>query len=406
MALTTASTDVLSPLLARSPRLARLLPRVPFLEQTARDLVMVATTLVRYRPVARTYERAAAPGKSADEADCFEVVDVMEEARGTKSLLLRRPEGFGFVAGQFVTLLLDVPGGEVRRSYSLSCAPHEDGPLRLGVKLVPGGLGSSFLHGLRAGARVRFRGPSGSFTYVPRPDEHHLVLLAGGSGITPILSIVKSALAGSEAVRIALLYAARSPGEMAHRDEIRALAARHPCLTVRFFVDDEPEPGDVHGRIGANDLHPLRAQLDNVYLCGPDPMMDALVGVLGALSVAPDRIHRERFFTPRKAPLPARRDKVRLRVHGVDLAVDPRRTLLESTLEAGLPVRYSCTMGGCGECRAQLEDGQVSMAEPNCLTEEERRSGTILPCVSHPLTDVTLDYPNTYTSSPAPESAR
>jgi ferredoxin len=255
------------------------------------------------------------------------------------------------------------------------------------------------------------------------------LLLAGGSGITPILSIVKTALTASPSAQITLYYAARRPAEMAYRRELLTLAEAHPALIVRLFFDampsDEREvsrdmdgganarstPRITEGRIGALDFEPLRGLVDEVFLCGPEPMMDGLEGMLRALDVPAEAIHRELFFTPRSAPLPARKEPVHLTVFGRQLLADPRRTLLESALAAKLAVPYSCTMGGCGECRAQLTEGHVSMAEPNCLSHRERAEGAVLPCISYPLDDVRLDYPdsdtnNVPTAPPGEESPR
>lgn len=402
MAVSSSPQDVLSPLLARAPRLARLLPRLPrarFVEQSLRDLTMVATSLVRYRPVARTYTRADA--KAGAEGATLTLLANEEIASGTRLLTFARPAGFAFAAGQFLTFRLAVAGGtgELRRSYSLCSAPDDD-TLRIAVKRVDGGQGSAHLHALPVGSRLPFRGPSGAFTYAPRTEAHDLLLVAGGSGITPILSIVKTALAGSPAAKLTLLYAAQAPGEMAHRRELAELSAANPRLTLRCFFDrvgpeDVLSDHETVGRVGALDLASGAAPAALVYLCGPEPMMDSVSGALEAQGLAPEAIFRERFFTPRSAPLPARKDRVSLKLvdHGVDLPVDPRRTLLESTLEGGLAVPYSCTMGGCGECKAHLARGQVSMAEPNCLSRDERESGCILPCISYPLTDVELAYP-------------
>lgn len=402
MAVSSSAQDVLAPLLARAPRLARLLPRLPqarFVEQSLRDLTMLATSLVRYRPVARTYTRADATRGA--EGETLRLLASEEIANGTRLLTFARPADFVFAAGQFLTFRLTIAGAgtELRRSYSLCSAP-DDETLQVAVKRVEGGLGSAHLHGLVVGSRVPFRGPSGAFTYAPHPDAHHLLLVAGGSGITPILSIVKTALRGSPTASVTLLYAARCPSEMAHRRELADLAARDPRLSLRCFFDqlgaeDTLAEHETAGRIGALDLTPPAGPTPLVYLCGPEPMMDSVSGALEAQGFSPETILRERFFTPRAAPLPARKERVSLKLlrHGLDLPVDPRRTLLESTLEGGLAVPYSCTMGGCGECKAHLTKGQVSMAEPNCLSRDERESGCILPCISYPLTDVELDYP-------------
>lgn len=394
--------DVLAPLLARIPGFARLLPRLPgsrLVEQSLRDLTMVTTTLLRYRPVARTYERTGT--REVHTSDTLTVEANEPAAEGTRTITFTRPPGFVFSAGQFLTLCLTVPGvrGELRRSYSICSAPGED-TLRIAVKRARNGAGSAYLHGLAVGSKVAFRGPSGTFVYAPRADAHRLLLIAGGSGVTPILSIVKTALSESPLAELTLFYAARRANEMAHREELQALAAASPRLALRCFFDElehgaDMATSDTLGRIGPLDLGPHASAAATVYLCGPEAMMDGVSGALQALGFPPETILRERFFTPRPAPLPARKERVSLELVGRarELAVDTRRTLLESALEASVPLPYSCTMGGCGQCKARLSKGQVSMAEPNCLSRQEREDGFILPCISYPLTDVALEYP-------------
>jgi ferredoxin-NADP reductase len=440
MVATPSKDDVLTPLLRLSPRLAAWLPRSRFAEQTVRDAAMVATSLFRYRPVATTYAPSAStapprrtttpPDQPAEQPpSTLRVLAITDDAEGTRTLHLERPAGFTFEAGQFLTLLLPVPspaGGAgssslplqplLRRSYSLCSAPHEAGPLRLGVRRVPDGLGSSFLHGLTVATEegaspllLAYRGPSGSFVYRPSAvvGPHRLVLLAGGSGITPLLSIAKTALACRDDATVVVFYAVRTLAQAAYLDELRALvASSRSRLTLHVFAEDGPLPNDgsaSRGRIPPALLVETLHQGDTVYLCGPDAMMETLGEVCHEAGLPPDRVHRERFFTPQRAPVPARRERVHLLLHGVELPADPQKTLLETALAAGLPVPFSCTMGGCGECKARLEAGRVSMAEPNCLSAAERADGAILPCISHPLTDVHLSYPDRDSSFPPRE---
>ena len=391
------ASDVLSPVLERLPAVVvGWLRRSPRVTRLARDLTMMARGVVgEIRPVAREHGGegvAALPGERR-----LRVLAVRAETAEAVSLVLERPAGVSYEAGQFVTLVLTVGGQELRRSYSLSSSPLDDGPLVITVKKVEGGAASSWLHTKpEVGATLRVRGPSGSFTYGAADAPGRLVLVGGGSGITPLMGILRTALQATPHVPIVLLYANRSPADVIFRDELARLEAQHPQLTVTHVLE---QPGqDLPGHEGRitpvhleTALGPDVAQA-RVYLCGPAPLMAEAETALRALGLPATRLLQERFSSvrPTVEPTGARR-LYRLRVGGREVEAASDRTLLDSATDGQISLDFSCTMGGCGACKALLVEGEVVLDEPNCLSEAERAAGLVLTCSARPRSDVVIE---------------
>ena len=388
--------DVLQPVLARLPaRVAGWVTKSARASQLARD----ATSLVRGfsgppRPVARRYALSddALPGEKR-----LRVLEVRRETRDAMSVVLERPEGETYAAGQFLTLLLTIDGREVRRSYSLSSSPLDArSPYVVTIKRVTDGLASRWLHEtLAPGTRLRVRGPSGSFTWAPGDEPEHLLLVGGGSGITPLMGILRAALAGSKGVRVSLVYANRASDDVIFRDELARLAAIEPRLTVHHVLEQATRAFPCReGRVGRDDLASALAGVaisrSRAYVCGPAPMMTGVVADLRALGFGDDAVRVERFVSVRHVDAPATHAPHKLNVLGRTVDVAPGKTLLEAASAAGIELDFSCTMGGCGACKARLVAGDVAMDEPNCLIDAERAEGMILTCIARPTTDVTV----------------
>jgi len=388
------STDILSPLLGLLPGPLRgLLQRSPRATQLARDLAMVASgVLGPPRPVARVHravEGAVLPGERR-----LRVLSVRQETAEAVTLVIERPGGVSYEAGQFLTLVLPLEGGELRRSYSLSSTPLDGGPFEITIKRVAGGAASGWLHqAMRAGVTLRVRGPSGAFVYRPAEAPGRLVLVGGGSGITPLMGILRTALAATPQVPVFLLYANRSPADVIFREELSRLAAAHPQLAVKHVLE---EPGEGlpcrQGRVERADLEEALggAEGAQVYLCGPAPMMDAAVADLRALGLPAGALHLERFVTVRPRVVEGG-GLHQLRVGARRAEVPPGKTLLESATAAGIDLDFSCTMGGCGACKARLVEGEVDLDAPNCLSDEERAAGLVLTCVARAKSDVVIE---------------
>lgn len=322
------------------------------------------------------------------------IAEVRGETPSAVTLVLEdtgRPGSFDFRPGQFFTLVTDIDGRPARRAYSASSAPGLP-RLEVTVKRVGGGRFSTHVHrNLRAGDRLWVRGPSGAFHADP-VAAHEIVLIAGGSGITPMMSIIRTLPASS---RISLLYSNHSEKEVIFADELRRLEQENPeRLTITHVLTQH------HGRLDAAGVHSWLTERNpsedaHYYLCGPEGMMDTVHSVLTELGVPDDRVHLERYTSgadPTGTTTAPQRMIVADGTHAVgSTVVEPGQTLLDAGLAAGLPMPYSCTVGNCGDCRVRLRGGEVALNEPNCLTPQEKADGYVLTCVSRPLSEVTVD---------------
>ncbi|WP_231981087.1 2Fe-2S iron-sulfur cluster-binding protein [Streptomyces malaysiensis] len=345
------------------------------------------------------HRRPADDGGTGDPLREVRIAEVRRETPSALTLVLedigRNPGPFDFRPGQFFTLVADIEGHTVRRAYSASSAPGSS-RLEVTVKHVEGGRFSTHVHrNLRAGDRLVVRGPSGSFYAEPQPPDE-MVLVAAGSGVTPMMSMIRTRLAlRTGGGRIALLYSSRSAEETIFADELTRLTKENPDrLSVTHVLTSRD------GRLDADGVRQwLKGQSlagdAHYYLCGPGPLMDAVQGVLTGLGVPDDLVHHERYTsaadTGTAATVPQEMT-VEEDGHTVGtVVVEPGQTLLDAGLAAGLPMPYSCTVGNCGECMVRLHSGEVTQNEPNCLTPQQRADGYVLTCVGCPLTKVTLD---------------
>jgi ring-1,2-phenylacetyl-CoA epoxidase subunit PaaE len=315
---------------------------------------------------------------------------------------------YQFRPGQSLTLRRFVDGRDERRSYSI-CAPAGQ-PLRIGVREVPGGALSGWLaNEVQPGDRIEAQPPSGAFTPdLSVPGRH--VLIAAGSGITPVLSITASALtdAASEAT---LLYANRRADTVMFADEIADLKDSHPArLQLVHVLSREPQEVELFsGRLDAARLRALLPALcdvgdvDHWWLCGPYGMVTDAIAVLDELGVPAERVHRELFYVEDTPPEPEQHAEAPLSGGcQATIILDGRRTT--TTVPAGTPVLdgaqrarpdlpFACKGGVCGTCRARLVSGEVRMRRNFALEQAELDAGFVLTCQSIPVTDeLTVDY--------------
>lgn len=319
------------------------------------------------------------------------VARVVQETADARSFVLEIPpalrERFSYRAGQFLTFELPWGGGTIARCYSLSSSPDCDDEWVFTVKRVAGGRASNWLHdSLREGDRVRALPPAGRFV-LTEASARPLLLFGGGSGITPLYSIAKSALATGER-RVRLVYANRDAGSIIFRDALAALAARHAGrLEVIHHLDAER---------GFLDAEGVRARLAgfaeaDVYLCGPAPFMDLVEAVLRERGVVRERIFIERFGSEvpaevegvERAGAPCR---ITLHLEGAthEVSCAPGDTILQAARRAGLSPPFACEESYCGCCMAKLVRGSVAMAQCHALDASERAEGWILTCQARP----------------------
>jgi ring-1,2-phenylacetyl-CoA epoxidase subunit PaaE len=397
--------------------LARLLPRVlrPHVEQARRDARMLFGGLVGHKPPPLVDRPPRPPGTDLTVVRGIaprevRVARVVRETADAVSLYLEDPTGtpLAHLPGQFLTVMVDVNGETLRRAYSLASPALSGAAPHVTVKRIEDGRVSNFINDhVAEGDTLRVLGPSGSFTVTPdAAAERHLVMLAGGSGITPIMSIAHTVLSLEPRSQVTLVFGNRSERDIIFRERIDTLAAEHGD---RFRVDHvlSDAPAGWTGGTGLLDAPTVTARLDALnladhaeleyFLCGPTPMMEGVHAALAARGVPASRIHEERFVRPEERSGPSRAatepQPVGVRLRGVEqtATAQPGQTLLETGLAAGLAMPFSCAMGGCGACRVKLVDGDVDMEEPNCLTAEERERGYVLACVSRPCTPVTVE---------------
>lgn len=343
--------------------------------------------------------RAAAGGRVETPLREVRVAEVRRETPSAVTLVLEdageNPGPFDFRPGQFFTLVADIDGRPVRRAYSASSVPGRS-RLEVTVKHVEDGRFSTHVHrGLVVGDRIAVRGPSGSF-HAERQPPDEMVLVAAGSGVTPMMSMIRTLLAGGpRPERIALLYSSRSANEIIFADELARLAKDHPGrLSVTHVLTRRDGRLDAEGvRRWVSGLSPARDA--HYYACGPGPLMDAVRSVLTGLGVPEELLHQEHYTggadTGTAATAPQEMT-VEDNGHPVGtVVVEPGQTLLDAGLAAGLPMPYSCTVGNCGDCMVRLRGGEVTQSEPNCLTPRQKADGYVLTCVGCPRSKVTVD---------------
>ncbi len=325
------------------------------------------------------------------------VTDVIDETADARSFVLDVPPAlatrFAYVAGQFCTFRATIDGEEVVRCYSMSSSPDAGDPFTVTVKRVPGGRMSNWMNdALSPGDTIEVTPPAGRF--VLRPATAPIVAFAGGSGITPILSIVKTALL-TTARDVVLVYANRDRRSVIFAGALADLEARSGGrLVVHHHLDAES------GFLDAPACAALVGDRPHAdfYVCGPAPYMDVVTAGLGLGGVDPARIFVERFELPADAPAPrpaSATESLVIRLDGRKhtLAYEPGDTILEAARRAGLKPRFSCQAGSCATCMAFLDEGEVTMRRNEALDEDEVATGWILTCQAIPLTrTVVVDY--------------
>ena len=331
------------------------------------------------------------PGAGRDHAfHKLRIARVVEETADARSFVLEVPGGleaaFAYRAGQFVTHRVSVGGQTHLRCYSMSSSPDVGDEFQVTVKRVAGGAVSNWMiDELGPGDVIDTTCPAGVFCLPPGDGD--VVAFAGGSGITPVFSIVKTALA-TTGRRVHLLYANRDRESVIFAAELDRLAEQYPDrLSVIHRLDVED------GFVDADTVRPFGGFGDDAeyFICGPPPFMDIVEGALVGGDVEGQRIHIERF-TPAEPPPQKVNDsascRVTIELGGRTDSIDhhPGTTILQTARELGMAPPFSCESGSCATCMARLVDGAVQMYVNNALTDDEVEEGWVLTCQSIPMT--------------------
>ena len=340
----------------------------------------------------------------------LEITDIRRETDAAVVLSLTPQSGdFSFEAGQYLTFRKDFDGVELRRCYSVCAAPNEG--LRVGIKAVEGGAFSSFANSeLKVGDVLEAMPPMGNFG---AKRARHTLGFAGGSGITPVLSIIKDTLQADENATFTLVYANRSVASTMFREELQDLKDRYLArFHVIHILEDNAQDIDLFaGRLDAEKLTGLFKgwvnikAVDQAFICGPAPMMEAVkAGLLKHLD--PAQISIEQFLSDQPgraaqptaplagtAPRGALQATVLLDGVGHEVALDSETSVLQAALDAKLDAPYACRAGVCSTCKARLLEGQVEMRANQALEDYEVEQGYILTCQSHAKTaKIVVDY--------------
>ncbi len=346
------------------------------------------------------------------------VAEIIRETADANSIRFEVPEelrsAFAFRAGQHVTLRAEIAGEEVRRNYSLCVAPRE-GVLKVTVKRIAGGAFSNWVGDhLNPGDLIDVMTPHGSFTVdFEAGASRRYVGFAGGSGITPVMSLIRTALSVEQGSRFTLFYGNRDAASVIFLDSLADLKDRYMGrLELYHFLSDEAGDVDLFNAMldagtcaaAIEQLIDDPQQVDAWFICGPGPMMDAAEAALMERKIGRDRIHIERFTAGRpSAALAAQMAALQQGATGLSLSVTldgrTRRidfdgaNILDSARAAGMPAPFACKAGVCATCRARVIGGRVEMAARYGLTDEEVAAGYVLTCQSVPAGEgVAVDY--------------
>lgn len=320
---------------------------------------------------------------------------------------------FQYIPGQYITVEVEVDGKRERRAYSLCSSPITDSQPAVGVKKVEMGKVSTYMNDrLQVGDPIRIMPPMGNFTHHPDATlNNHYVLFGGGSGITPLMSILKSVLQREVNSRVTLFYANRNMESIMFRDVLDELANQYAGRFTIIHSLDTPQAGweGETGLMTAEKVGQLMNQYLNgqiaivdYFICGPGGMMAEVDKALNAKMVAKDKIHKEFFSAPitqeeanvgadgdqEVADSPLDKAELVITLDGDDFEInyDGEDSLLESALDNDVDAPFACQVGACCTCRAKLHEGKVHMADRESLSDEEIEEGYILTCQSKPLT--------------------
>lgn len=340
------------------------------------------------------------------------VKDIIQETKDAISIVFEHPASgnISYKPGQFLTLITTVNGKEVRRAYSLCSSPFVDKDLAVTVKRVDNGLMSNWLpDNLKPGATMKIMEPMGQFTTdYNSSNKRHIILFAGGSGITPMMSIIKSILIQEPNSICSLIYCNRDIDSIIFKAELEKLELKDEGrLHVIHVLDNAPMNWQGYSGLLNHDMLaklferiPDWGTASTTYLmCGPEGMMMNVESLLNARGISKEKIFKESFVQGtinKEEKKETGTAAAELKAHEVTILYDgqeykvmvpPNKAILETALDQGIDLPYSCQSGLCTACRGKALSGKVKLDEEEGLSQSERAEGYVLTCVGHPLTD-------------------
>ena len=338
------------------------------------------------------------------------ISEIRRETKDAVSILFNVPDllktNYKFIAGQYLNLKLTIDGQDIRRAYSI-CASPESGELRIAVKAVKNGLFSQFANvTLQVNNTLEVAAPEGNFTFEPNADrQKNYAAFAAGSGITPVMSILKSVLSSEPKSSFVLVFGNKSPEDTIFHAEIHALQQQY---VGRFFVhyaySEAKIDGEVFGRIDKSTVNLVLknkhsgTNFDKFFLCGPEQMINTVSSVLKENNVAEKNIKFELFTTTSTEKTIAKsadHSAVTMLVDGdtFTFEMSSKQTILEAALKQGIDAPYSCQGGICSSCLCRITEGTAEMKKNSILTDSEIAEGLVLSCQAIPTSStIFVDY--------------
>lgn len=320
---------------------------------------------------------------------------------------------FKFQAGQYLTLRIPQFAKSAHRSYSLSAAPYEN-KLRIGIKRVDKGLVSNYLcQQAKVGDPLEIMVPQGNFILPTHQDPLNLVVFASGSGITPIMAMIKQEFYLHKQSKVILFYGNKNEPSSMYTEELNSLATVYPgqLEMLHIFSKQKAASEELEGRIDEHKLSRWKLNLFSIHdtdyflLCGPGNMVSHLETALKSYHIEPSRILTEYFSAPQISPLQAAEQPTTAPVSGHTIRIkfenkthvlsvkNNKQVVLDEGIKYGLDLPYSCKSGVCSTCQARLLSGEVRMDNNYVLGESELKQGYILTCQSHPVSnEISVDY--------------
>ncbi|MFV0301554.1 MAG: 2Fe-2S iron-sulfur cluster-binding protein [Paracoccus sp. (in: a-proteobacteria)] len=342
-----------------------------------------------------------------EDTEGLECVSCLQEAPNVMTFCFRSPSNrlFNFEPGQFLTLELPMPGGPVHRTFTISSSPSRPTSLMITVKTQKDSVGTRWMFdNLRAGVRLRVKGPAGGFSILRDPAEKYLFISAG-SGITPMMSMTTFLYDSGVDPDIVFVNCARRPSEIIFREPLEHMATRVTGIDLKWIVD-EPDSfrlwtgyRGIFNQLMLGIIAPDYLERE-VFCCGPEPFMQAVRDILHGLGYDMARYHQESFGGPPQQAEVVPEDivpqedalaEVTFATSGVSARCAETETILATARASGIPLASGCGMGICGTCQVLKLSGQVHMVHNGGITDEDVEAGYILACCSRPIGNVSID---------------